>query len=146
MLLRPGPIPRGDGWTFELKYDGFRAIVSTESDLRVRSHRGWNMTTHVPELRELPAGLVLDGELVAFNEAGAPHWATHVRTGAARQPLDPRDLRRVRPAVCRWARRDVQPVAATAERCSTAWGSSGPGFACRMCSMTGRRERGIEVR
>ena len=31
------------------------------------------MTTQVPELRELPAGLVLDGEL-AFNEAGAPHW------------------------------------------------------------------------
>jgi bifunctional non-homologous end joining protein LigD len=28
----------------------------------------------VPELRELPSGLVLDGELVAFNDAGAPHW------------------------------------------------------------------------
>jgi bifunctional non-homologous end joining protein LigD len=28
----------------------------------------------VPELRELPPGLVLDGELVAFNDAGAPHW------------------------------------------------------------------------
>ena len=74
MLLRPGPIPSGEGWAFELKYDGFRAIVSTEGDLRVRSRRGWNMTTHVPELRELSAGLVLDGELVAFNEAGAPHW------------------------------------------------------------------------
>jgi hypothetical protein len=29
MLLRPGAIPTGDGWTFELKYDGFRAIVAT---------------------------------------------------------------------------------------------------------------------
>ena len=28
MLLRPGAIPTGDGWAFELKYDGFRAIVS----------------------------------------------------------------------------------------------------------------------
>lgn len=28
----------------------------------------------MPELRELPPGLVLDGELVAFNDAGAPHW------------------------------------------------------------------------
>ena len=74
MLLRPGPIPRGEGWAFELKFDRFRAIVSTEGDLRVRSRRGWNMTTHVPELRELSAGLVLDGELVAFNGAGAPHW------------------------------------------------------------------------
>ena len=74
MLLRPGPIPSGDGWAFELKYDGFRAIVSTEDRLRVRSRRAWNMTERVPELRELPSGLVLDGELVAFNEAGAPHW------------------------------------------------------------------------
>ena len=74
MLLRAGPIPSGEGWAFEPKYDGFRAIVSTDGDLRVRSRRGWNMTTHVPELRELSAGLVLDGELVAFNESGAPHW------------------------------------------------------------------------
>ena len=32
------------------------------------------MTTHVPELEAIPRGLVLDGELVAFNETGAPHW------------------------------------------------------------------------
>lgn len=32
------------------------------------------MTTHVPELGCLPRGLLLDGELVAFNEKGAPHW------------------------------------------------------------------------
>jgi ATP-dependent DNA ligase len=35
MLLRPGGIPSGDGWAFEVKYDGFRAIVSTEDSLRV---------------------------------------------------------------------------------------------------------------
>lgn len=32
------------------------------------------MTTHVPELGCLPRGLLLDGEPVAFNEKGAPHW------------------------------------------------------------------------
>jgi bifunctional non-homologous end joining protein LigD len=32
------------------------------------------MTAHVPELECLPRGLVLDGELVAFNGEGAPHW------------------------------------------------------------------------
>jgi bifunctional non-homologous end joining protein LigD len=74
MLLRPGPIPTGTGWAFEVKYDGFRAIVSTENGLQVRSRRGWNMTEGVPELRELSAGLVLDGELVAFKQVGAPHW------------------------------------------------------------------------
>jgi bifunctional non-homologous end joining protein LigD len=74
MLLRPGPIPSGEGWAFELKWDGFRAIVSTEDGLRVRSRRGWQMADRLPELRELPGGLVLDGEVVAFNERGAPHW------------------------------------------------------------------------
>ena len=74
MLLRPGGIRSGDGWAFELKYDGFRAIVSTENGLRVRSRRGWNMTEHVAELEVLPRGLVLDGELVALNDQGAPHW------------------------------------------------------------------------
>jgi ATP-dependent DNA ligase len=39
MLLRTGPIPSGEGWVFELKWDGFRAIVSTEDGLRVRSRR-----------------------------------------------------------------------------------------------------------
>jgi bifunctional non-homologous end joining protein LigD len=32
------------------------------------------MSDRLPERRELPSGLVLDGELVAFNDAGAPHW------------------------------------------------------------------------
>ena len=73
MLLRPGPIPTGTGWTFEVKWDGFRALVSTLDGLRVRSRRGWNMTRLLPELRSLPAGLVLDGELVAFDN-GVPHF------------------------------------------------------------------------
>jgi bifunctional non-homologous end joining protein LigD len=66
MLSRPGPLPSGSGWSFELKWDGFRALVSTEDGMRVRSRRGWNMTQVLPELRGLPAGLVLDGELVAW--------------------------------------------------------------------------------
>lgn len=56
MLSRPGPVPSGSGWSFEVKWDGFRALVSTEDGLRVRS-RGWNMTELLPELRFLPAGL-----------------------------------------------------------------------------------------
>jgi bifunctional non-homologous end joining protein LigD len=66
MLSRPGPLPTGQGWSFELKWDGFRAIVSTVDGFAVRSRRGWNMTPALPELRGLPTGLVLDGELVAW--------------------------------------------------------------------------------
>ena len=80
MLSRPGPLPSGSAWSFELKWDGFRAIVSTEDELRVRSRRGWNMTTALPELRGLPGGLVLDGELVAWkgSEPYFPHICRRV--------------------------------------------------------------------
>ena len=54
MLLRPGALPTGDGWAFELKWDGFRAIVSAGDGLRVRSRRGWNMSDRLPELAALP--------------------------------------------------------------------------------------------
>ena len=69
MLSRPGPLPSGSGWSFELKWDGFRALVSTEDGLEVRSRRGWNMTPVLPELRVLPPGLLLDGELVAWRKS-----------------------------------------------------------------------------
>jgi len=29
MLLRPGTLPLGSGYSYELKWDGFRALVST---------------------------------------------------------------------------------------------------------------------
>jgi bifunctional non-homologous end joining protein LigD len=73
MLSRPGPLPSGSGWSFELKWDGFRALVSTEDGLRVRSRRGWNMTGVLSELCGLPAGLLLDGELVAWKKS-QPHF------------------------------------------------------------------------
>src|SRR5690242_10190645 len=74
MLSRPGPLPRGPGWSYEVKWDGFRALVSTEDGLRVRSRRGWNMTETLTELAGLPAGLVIDGEVIAFNKKGDPHF------------------------------------------------------------------------
>jgi hypothetical protein len=41
----------------EIKWGGFRAIISTEDGLRVRSRRGWNMTpVLLPELRNPPTG------------------------------------------------------------------------------------------
>jgi bifunctional non-homologous end joining protein LigD len=73
MLSRPGPLPTGSNWLFEVKWDGFRALVSTENGLRVRSRRGWNMTETVPELTALPPGLVLDGEIVAWRD-GDPYF------------------------------------------------------------------------
>jgi ATP-dependent DNA ligase len=47
MLARSGRPPTSDDYAYEVKWDGFRAIVSTEGVLRVRSRRGWDMTPHV---------------------------------------------------------------------------------------------------
>ena len=72
MLARSGPIPSGD-YAFELKWDGFRALLSNQGDFRVVSRRGWNMTGLLAELRDLPATGVFDGELVAFAD-GQPYF------------------------------------------------------------------------
>jgi bifunctional non-homologous end joining protein LigD len=74
MLARSGPLPTRGSYAFEVKWDGFRAIVSTQDRLRVRSRRGWDMTEHVLFLSDLPVRAVLDGELVAFDEDGKPDF------------------------------------------------------------------------
>jgi hypothetical protein len=70
MLARSGQLATRGDFAYEVTWDGFRAIVSTEGPLRVRSRRGWNMTEHVQFLVHLPVRAVLDGELVAFDESG----------------------------------------------------------------------------
>ena len=74
MLARSGRLPACGDFAYEVKWDGFRAIVSTEGELRVRSRRGWDMTEHVGFLAELPVRAVLDGELVALDENGKPDF------------------------------------------------------------------------
>ncbi len=39
MLSRPGSLPTGQGWSYELKWGGFRALVSTEDELRPKPTR-----------------------------------------------------------------------------------------------------------
>jgi bifunctional non-homologous end joining protein LigD len=72
MLARSGPIPRRGHYSYEVKWDGFRGILSTENGLRVRSRRGWDMTDLLPELASFPTFGIFDGELVAFDASGVP--------------------------------------------------------------------------
>src|SRR5690242_3222217 len=75
MLLRSSPLPPRRGFSFEPKWDGFRALVSTAGDrLVVRSRRRWDMSELVPELAGLPPGRVYDGELIAFGADGLPSF------------------------------------------------------------------------
>ena len=61
-------------WTFELKFDGFRAIADTVND-RMLSKRGNRMHRFETLFGSLPADCVLDGEIVALDEAGRPMFA-----------------------------------------------------------------------
>jgi len=60
-------------YAFEVKWDGFRAIVSTKNGFRARSRRGWDMTPLIPELARDDVHGVFDSELVAFDD-GVPHF------------------------------------------------------------------------
>ena len=59
-------LPEGDGWAYEPKYDGFRAIAFVDGDeTYLQSRNGKPLSRYFPEL-VFPAGrYVLDGEIVA---------------------------------------------------------------------------------
>ena len=64
-------LPDGDGYAYEPKYDGFRAIVFVDgAESYVQSRGGKPLSRYFPEL-EFPTGrYVVDGELVILDEAG----------------------------------------------------------------------------
>ena len=74
MLLRSGSIPTRGHHAFEVKWDGFRCLLSTDNGLRARSRRGWDMTDLLPELASFPVFGIFDGELVAFDSEGVPDF------------------------------------------------------------------------
>src|SRR5204863_3459809 len=63
-------LPEGEGWLYEPKWDGFRALVFREgSDVYLQSRDLKPLNRYFPELLEplktqLPADCVLDGEIV----------------------------------------------------------------------------------
>lgn len=69
-------IPSGDGWRYEPKWDGFRAIVFRDGDTwRIDSRNKLRLDRYFPELIAalaacLPARCVLDGEIVIPSNGG----------------------------------------------------------------------------
>jgi bifunctional non-homologous end joining protein LigD len=73
-------LPEGDGWGFELKWDGVRALAYVDrGTVKICARRGDDVTPRYPELAAIgPANagreLILDGEVVAFDEDGTPSF------------------------------------------------------------------------
>jgi ATP-dependent DNA ligase len=63
-------LPLGDGWRYEPKWDGFRAIVTRDDEgVRLDSRGDRPLGRYFPELVELlaaqpPATYVMDGEIL----------------------------------------------------------------------------------
>jgi ATP-dependent DNA ligase len=64
-------LPEGENWSYEPKWDGFRAIAFVDGDdVFLQSRNGKPLRRYFPEL-EFPRGrYVLDGEIVIFGEGG----------------------------------------------------------------------------
>ena len=64
-------LPEGDGFAYEPKYDGFRAIVFVDGpESYVQSRGGKPLSRYFPELVFPPGRYVVDGELVILDDEG----------------------------------------------------------------------------
>jgi ATP-dependent DNA ligase len=84
--------PRRALWVYEVKLDGYRAIEVNPKQGKpaLFSRRGLSFDRKFPDvskaLETLPRGTVIDGEVVALDDAGRPdfHLLTHSRKSAPR--------------------------------------------------------------
>lgn len=71
-------LPEGEGWVYEVKFDGYRALIIKDGmrvELQSRNHK--DLTPMYPGLAAAALKLradqaVLDGEIVALDESGRP--------------------------------------------------------------------------
>jgi bifunctional non-homologous end joining protein LigD len=69
-----------DGWMWEPKLDGYRVLAFIdEHGVRLRSRRGLELAPQFPKLcaelaEQAVHGMILDGEIVAFDAAGKPSF------------------------------------------------------------------------
>src|SRR5215207_7602411 len=78
-------LPRGDGWQFEPKWDGFRTLVFRDGDeILLQSRDEKPMNRYFPELvapltAALPERCVVDGEIVIVGAEGLDFEALLLR-------------------------------------------------------------------
>jgi bifunctional non-homologous end joining protein LigD len=72
--------PRGDQWSWELKWDGYRLAVHIEpTGVRILTRGGHDWTHRFPDIAEAaralgPATMIIDGEAVVLDEEGRPDF------------------------------------------------------------------------
>lgn len=81
------------GWIFELKYDGFRALIERKNgEARISYRSGRGVTAIFPEIAEavaaLPFDLILDGEIVIVDGNGRPDFNALQRRAQRTRQID----------------------------------------------------------
>lgn len=82
------------GWVFEIKYDGVRVIAERRGEeVRMLGRSGEDITARYPEIAEALRGLaveqiVLDGEIVAYDESGRPSFGRLQKRMLISRPRD----------------------------------------------------------
>jgi bifunctional non-homologous end joining protein LigD len=87
MLATAGTLPSGPGWSYEFKWDGVRVLSLFEGGPpRLYARSGAVVTVAYPEVAGLwlPAGTLVDGEMVVLDSGGRPSFTAlaermHVR-------------------------------------------------------------------
>jgi len=92
LLLRTDALPEGPEWEYELKLDGYRALaLKTEGKVQLRSRNNNDFSGRYPAivkaLAPLPNETVIDGDVVAFDEAGRPSFNTLENYGSSKVPI-----------------------------------------------------------
>src|SRR6266852_6818868 len=77
-------LPRGDGWQYEPKWDGFRGVLENDGgELELWSRNGRPLLRYFPELRPLgdllPPHSALDGEIVIARDGRLDFDAMQLR-------------------------------------------------------------------
>jgi bifunctional non-homologous end joining protein LigD len=76
MYARPiQSLPEGQGWLYEIKFDGYRCLAGRDSSrVTLWSRRGNLFTDQFPHIAQackpLPPDTLIDGEIVALDERG----------------------------------------------------------------------------
>src|ERR1700722_11348911 len=85
LAKRVGELPAGDGWLFEPKWDGFRALVFRDGpEILIQSRDSKPLNRYFPELlgplaAALPERCVLDGEIVLARGSALDFEALQMR-------------------------------------------------------------------
>jgi DNA ligase D-like protein (predicted ligase) len=89
--LAVSKLPEGPAWIYEIKLDGYRAVaINSKGQLSLVSRNRKSFNSQYPyiieALSDLPENTVVDGEVVALDDAGRPNFnlLQHSRSHASR--------------------------------------------------------------